>query len=252
MEYDVIENKILYIKNAIPEINDIFNFLDKTSNDLITKWLPWIEFGGYDRKRFFKDYGHSKSIYFSLANHYIDDSDYTETLEVIQKMIDSIDESWGIYKDIFKFTNPQNINKDFAILKYHDYKTNSSSSELGLHIDHPDPNNTNEHTMLIYYNNNYVGGEVIFPRIGVTVSPNAGDILMFSSVDPDLIHHTNAVTEGNKIFTLQLWQDGATKGYYRKANAPKTHSSHLTEGANNLIVCPNCNFWGSHDEFKMV
>lgn len=252
MEYQIIKNKILHIKNAIPEINNVFDFFDKTSNDLITKWLPWLEFGGYNQKRFFKDYGHSKSIYVSYINEYVNKPDYTETIEVIQKTIDSIDKSWVLYRDIFKLTNPGHISKDFAILKYHNYKTNPSSSELGLHIDHPDPNNTNEHTMLIYYNDNYIGGEVIFPRIGVTVSPNAGDILIFSSVDPELIHNTNAVTEGNKIFTLQLWQDGATKGYYQKENSTKSHASHLIEGNNNIIVCPNCNFWGRHDEFKMV
>lgn len=252
MEYEIIKNKILYIKDAIPEINNVFDFFDKTSNDLITEWRPWVEFGGYDKKRYFRDYGHSKSIYVSSIHEYVNKPDYTETIEVIQKTIDSIDESWGIYRDIFKFTNPQNINKDFAILKYHNYKTNSSSSELGLHVDHPDPNNTNEHTMLIYYNNNYVGGEVVFPRIDVTISPKAGDILIFSSVDPKLIHNTHAVTEGNKIFTLQLWQDGATKGYYKKGNDIKTHNSHLIEGINDITICPNCNFWGKHYEFKKL
>lgn len=252
MEYKIIKNKIIHFKNAIANVDEVFNFLDKKSNDLITDWLPWIEFGGYGDRRHFRDYGYSKSIYSSQLDYFKDNFDYSDTINILKSIIYDIEMAWDTYQQLFSISNPRNIQNDFAVLKYHDYATNSQSSELGLHVDHPDPNNTNEHTMLIYWNENYEGGEIVFPEIKETIIPKAGDIVTFSSVDRQLIHHTMPVTSGNKVFTLQLWQDGATKGFYSKDHTKNTHGSHLNDTKKNLVVCPNCNFWGKPDEFKMV
>lgn len=252
MEYEIIKKKILYIKNAISDVDSVFNFFNENSNDLVTDWLPWVEFGGSSNSRYFRDYGYSKSIYSSYVNDFQDNIEYKDTIAILQKTISSIEESWNIYKKQFNVSNPGNKQNDFAILKYHDYNVNSRSSELGPHLDHPDPKNTNEHTMLIYWNDSYEGGELFFPKINEVISPKAGDILIFSSVDPQLIHHTSPVTKGNKVFTLQLWQDGATKGFYKKGHDETQHNSDLIPDLNKIIVCPKCSFWGKNDEFKKL
>lgn len=261
MEYEIIKDKILHIKNAISNVDEVFSFLDTNHNELITDWLPWIEFGGYRdhasaetsiANRFFKDYGYSKSVYSSQLDKFKDDLNYPDTINILKSIVYDIEMAWDKYQQLFSISNPRNPQNDFAVLKYHDYITNRKSSELGLHVDHPDPSNTNEHSMLIYWNENYNGGELIFPKIEETIMPKAGDIIMFSSVDPKLIHHTKPVTNGNKIFTLQLWQDGVTKGFYSKDHTKNKHSAHLGHRETNFIVCPRCNFWGRPDEFKMV
>lgn len=252
MQYSVIENKIIHFKSAIPNIQEFLDFFNKNHNSLITEWLPWNEVGGYDQKRYFRDYGYSKSIYSSQCYKYKDNPDYLDTVRVLENFIYYVDTAWNQYVSFFDITSPKNNQSDFCILKYHEYSKNPDSSELGPHVDHPDPNNTGEHTMLIYYNDDYIGGEIIFPEIQKTLKPKAGDIITFSSVDPELIHYTKTVTEGSKIFTLNLWQDGATKGFYNKDHNKSRHNLHLNGEKKNLLVCPSCKFWGDEEEFGRI
>jgi len=78
------------------------------------------------------------------------------------------------------------INKDcvlshdtgYELLKY------EAGQFFGPHVDiiyNSDKFNRRRLSMLIYLNNNYTGGELNFPRHGMMLKPDVGDILMFPS-----------------------------------------------------------------------
>lgn len=68
------------------------------------------------------------------------------------------------------------------------------------------PNTANQRivTALIYLNEGFGGGETVFPKLGLSVVPRAGDVLVFDNVgadgkpDPRAVHAGVPVTRGSK------------------------------------------------------
>lgn len=52
-------------------------------------------------------------------------------------------------------------------------------------------------TMLLYLNDEYEGGEVVFPDLGITIRPKAGQVLCFPS-NRHFRHGVNPVTSGER------------------------------------------------------
>lgn len=56
---------------------------------------------------------------------------------------------------------------------------------------------------VVYFNENFKGGELVFPRIGFSYQPVTGDCLIFPST-ADYSHYVDRVLEGERI-VLPLW-----------------------------------------------
>lgn len=56
---------------------------------------------------------------------------------------------------------------------------------------------------LAYYLGNWTGGELVFPKINFEVTPEEGDLLIFSS-DRDYVHFTKEVTSGTRYCYIDV------------------------------------------------
>ena len=63
---------------------------------------------------------------------------------------------------------------------------------------------------MVYLNEVEAGGETVFPRLGVTLKPRTGTLLLWNNlsvdgeVNPWTIHHAMPVLEGSK-YVITLW-----------------------------------------------
>lgn len=85
-----------------------------------------------------------------------------------------------------------NLQRDegFRVLKY------GRGAEYKGHIDHH-PDNKRVLSIIGFLNDDFTGGEVVFPLIGVTVKPKAGSIILFPSNFP-YYHHVNPTGAGDE------------------------------------------------------
>jgi hypothetical protein len=216
MEYEIIDNRIFYFKNAIPNHKNIINFISNNNNKFISDWFEWKEF----KERGGRSYGFSKEIHGCIA----DDS---EAGTYVKEILNGINTACNIYKEAKQIDFKREWETDFPILKYHQIEIQDNGinelkevlgGELDAHLDHPDKNRLKEHTILVYYNDDFSGGELFFNKLNKTIKPEAGSIVMFQSVDPLTLHSTHPITNGTKYFTFQLWIDGPGKGWKDKTN----------------------------------
>ncbi len=211
MEYEVIDGKIFYFKNAIPNHKNIINFISNNNNNFISEWFEWKEF----KERGGRNYGFVKEIHGCVA-------DNSEAGKYVKEILNGINSACDIYKKENNIKHSRQWETDFPILNYHEFEIQDDEKFLGgylsPHLDHPDPKYLEEHTILVYYNDDFTGGELFFNTLNKTIKPEAGSIIMFQSVDPLTLHSTYPITKGSKYFTFQLWVDGPGKGWRDKNN----------------------------------
>ncbi len=59
---------------------------------------------------------------------------------------------------------------------------------------------------VVYFNDDFTGGELVFPKVGYSYQPIAGDCILFPSTT-DYSHYVDRVAEGERI-VLPLWFSG--------------------------------------------
>jgi predicted 2-oxoglutarate/Fe(II)-dependent dioxygenase YbiX len=67
------------------------------------------------------------------------------------------------------------------------------------------------YSALIYLNDDYCGGELNFDRIGVSMRPMAGQLIMFPS-SWDYAHSVTPITDGFKYMSAVFFTDGGCDG----------------------------------------
>lgn len=72
----------------------------------------------------------------------------------------------------------------------------------GMH-EHFDSNRPNDIATLIYLNDDYEGGEIYFPELGVGFKPRPGDLLCFPD-NPNFIHGVRNIESGIR-YTTPRW-----------------------------------------------
>lgn len=199
MDLDILHDKIFVFKKAIPNAKEMYDHFKDISNSAVSEWEDWRDDYGN------KDYGKTKSFYQKYwSNEYCDE----QSLSYLNNFIEILEQSTRIYAEKNNVKTERRKEKNFAMSSY-----NEKGSELPMHIDTPDNYIGEEHSILIYWNEDYEGGELYFENYPEIIKPNSGDIIIFSSTDKDLNHGTKPVTKGIKVFTLQMWVDGPGKGY---------------------------------------
>jgi prolyl 4-hydroxylase len=79
-------------------------------------------------------------------------------------------------------------NHDWIVLKY------DKSNFFKNHID-DSPSFSRTLSVLIYLNDEYTGGELVFDNFDVSYRPSAGDVVIFSSAFP-YRHRVEEITDG--------------------------------------------------------
>jgi hypothetical protein len=96
--------------------------------------------------------------------------------------------------------------EDLKVVKY----TKGGSIPIHADSDHPE---SRTHTILIYLNENYEGGETEFPYLNKQFKLNTGDIIYFHNYDSHgnstklALHQGNVVKSGEK-WIANLWVKG--------------------------------------------
>lgn len=103
-------------------------------------------------------------------------------------------------KSYFEHNNFCIVNEDegYGLLRYHPgsfYKLHSDFSGM-----YP---RTRILSVLLYLNDDFEGGELVFPRQGVTLKPEPGTVVVFPSCGA-YPHEAKAVTKGNK-YVVVTW-----------------------------------------------
>ena len=95
-----------------------------------------------------------------------------------------------------EFKVPWTQKENYEILKY---------GEGNFFIDHVDDGlyMTRKVSMVYYFNDDYEGGEIIFPRFGVEIKPKANQLLLFPAAYI-YNHNVNEVTSGTR-YSMVNW-----------------------------------------------
>jgi hypothetical protein len=87
---------------------------------------------------------------------------------------------------------------------------------MPLHLDHGSAMNksvglktgsghpTRDISCVLYYNDNYVGGEICFPNQNIVLKPKAGTFIYFPAED-NFPHEVKTVTKGSRWFSTVFW-----------------------------------------------
>lgn len=214
MEYEIMQNRIFYFKNAIPRHAEIITVLEENENDLVTPWIPWGNkyAESQEQKKSVLDlYGMGKVIY--DPDIYDKEGKLEKTNWVYRHIKQSIDECSEIYKkhmNIDEEINPRIPFSGFVIGKY------DENVPRGLHSDCP--YDDLEHSYVVYLNDNYEGGELNFPELNINFKPEAGSVVMFKSMDVDHIHQAGPATNGYKYIIPHFWRMGPSQGFIPYGN----------------------------------
>lgn len=185
-------NEIFYFTDSLNAPTEYIEFLEELdknelSHPYIEKWKIWK--ASNDESYI---YGEQKNI-----NNFIF-SDNEELNKKILYLINSIKES--LYMCVKSYCLSKNIKnyeikKDFAINKYY------LNKEMGPHTDSYKENFDKSFTILVYINDNYIGGEIEFPEQNIKIKPEAGSVLIFPTYSP-FLHQSHKVIEGKKYFAI--------------------------------------------------
>lgn len=209
---------ILYVENAIPASKDFLNAIEKESSQIIPEWQTWYN-GHADKDEngewTFKEerekqdgiYGILKTIDWDMSINKRNtlwprisvDSNYDEEHAKAYETIKLFDEP---YTELLEFWanrfnhKPFNyITKNYCIRQYY------PGSWMGAHIDrnYEDPRNSMDWTVLVYLNDDYEGGELVFPDYDITLKPSAGSAIFFPC---NAKHSVNKIHSGKKTFAF--------------------------------------------------
>ncbi|MGA1046811.1 MAG: 2OG-Fe(II) oxygenase [Minisyncoccia bacterium] len=206
MKYEILKEKIVYFTDAIPNHKDIINSLQNTENLLITKWITWGNkyASSVEQSKSSTDhYGTGKVLY---RIDYDKNKEYTDTYWIYESIHNAVLEASRIYKEIMSIpdSNPRIESGGYIVGKY------DVNTGRGLHSDCP--YDDLEHSYVIYLNDDYTGGELDFPELGLMFKPEAGSIVMFKSSDVDNIHQA-APSDNYKYIIPHFWRMGPSQGF---------------------------------------
>lgn len=106
--------------------------------------------------------------------------------------------------------------EDFYIEQHFGITVYDEGTSLPLHFDGDDADaevygrltpNGHPHrdiSTVLYLNDEFLGGELRFPRVGVSVNPRAGMLVMFPG-SKEFSHVVTTVTKGKRFIVPQFW-----------------------------------------------
>jgi Rps23 Pro-64 3,4-dihydroxylase Tpa1-like proline 4-hydroxylase len=122
----------------------------------------------------------------------------TETEILHERIFDRFDRDFKLAyeKYIQDFRVPVTQKEDYEILKY---------NEGNFFIDHVDDGlfMTRKVSIVYYFNDDYEGGEIVFPRFNVEIKPKANQLALFPA-NYMYNHNVNKVTKGTR-YSMVNW-----------------------------------------------
>lgn len=195
MKCNIVAPCINYYEDAY----DASEFIKLITEESEKDWprLSWerSSVGGENRQGIISE--HRSSMSMSLEP-IMTDSGLVQELDIIRtafvdiwKKIDDLVWDYRNNYDLF-LSNHEGL----AILKY------SDGSEYHLHVDGT-PQNRRQMSMVAYFNDDYIGGELEFPNFNIKLKPTAGSLILFPS-NYAYAHIAHPVTGGTK-YSMVTW-----------------------------------------------
>lgn len=178
--YEILGDKIVRFPRAIKSAAKILEYIQSLEhwNPSYIQNVPWAE---HIREDIVIDAPHDPEIF----------GDYGIALEAAQTEYDRL---FPNYIPLYEFDSQSEI--------YFSRYLNNGYIDVHSDIDsdNPDEDRSRAVSVICYYNDNYSGGELYFPRIGVEVKPEQGDIFMF----PCMEEHGAKKASSLDVFTKYL------------------------------------------------
>lgn len=222
-----LPNKIIYIENAFPESKKFLEEIDQEySSELqktIPEWEDWVDGGPVEvtledgtitwrqvldyengHRGVFKNinwdfYENRENTRWPRVEVYPGDSAEKRAAYEILKKIDMP------YKKMLQIWSEKTGNKfpSIWISKNYTIKKYKTGGIMGAHVDKniDNPENTMDWTALIYLNDDYEGGELVFENLKIELKPTAGSIIFFPCLEP---HRVKEITKGSKTYIFQF------------------------------------------------
>ena len=114
-----------------------------------------------------------------------------------QKIWEKIDPIVWDYRHVFELD--LEMDEGYRVLKY------GGGAEYHAHHDHF-RNNARSLSLVAFLNDNFTGGNLVFPRFNVNIQPKAGSVIMFPSNYPYLHIAEPVVEKDNTVkYSLVTW-----------------------------------------------
>jgi len=206
---------ILLYKNALPKELDIVNRLEATIGNSTTMPFMWCEaLVGYSQKM--PEY--RDCVDCKIGTTHIDHlHQYPQFAELKNIYTDTANAIRACMND---YQSRYNINMEYMeAINFIRYKENQ---HFQVHTDHGF-SYTCTVSSVVYFNDDYEGGELWFPYLDLTFKPAAGDIVMFPSTFI-YAHAAKPVTSGTKYSGVTMFdyndRNHDIKGSYDGVKAP--------------------------------
>jgi len=168
-----LEENIYYYTEIFNDPQDFINLIDSSSLD----WKDWFSSDGS------VIYGLKAGGPTPLPDNVLDNIKYI---------------AYSCFED---YSNKTGIVAGW-IPEYYTVQKYYPGSYMGPHVDSTDKTENKFPTlsMVIYFNDDYEGGNIVFPNQGIDVKPKAGSVVVFPSYEP-YIHDPKAVVSGTKYMS---------------------------------------------------
>lgn len=158
-----------------------------------------------------------KDLGVTVVNDFLNDEECQELINYLE----DVEPGWGNSTELRKMSfNPESDKIKELVLKclnkVKEYYGNnlfiaeyllsyySSGYSMNVHTDLEDGKDHFEVSVVTYLNNDFTGGDIVFPELGFRYSPKKGDIAIFLSKPKHNIHGVEVVKSG-KRYVMPIW-----------------------------------------------
>lgn len=198
--YEIVAEKVLHFPLALPNPAALIHLLENETSVAAGEWLPWHANGDPADTQ----YGELKKFTESRIDSESSELVKVQGKEFIENFYKTVNECIRNYYNylgldentpITYFQSPQNPRPDhIAIKKYF------IGEGLGPHPDW-EKEDPVAFTASMYFNDDYEGGDLGFPDLGVSVKPTPGSVIVFPS---SYLHQSTLMVRGTKYVTNTL------------------------------------------------
>jgi hypothetical protein len=181
-------NEIAQFADSVSESVLLTKFIEDTENmsgidDIISKWNT-INIG--------EILGDKKEIN-------VNNSDLNEprSLYIVNSIYSGIKFCTNRYMEMKNLPDESNVSKNIILEKH------QSGTEIDSAIQYKD---NNKYRALVFFNDDYEGGEVVFEKQHIQFKPLAGSIVVFPNRE-DFQFKLNKINSGNRYIVVHNWSN---------------------------------------------
>lgn len=199
LKYEVMAAGMVYYRDVVEKTDEVIGSIeyiqDQISLGVLTEAQPWHEWNGAspELEKFCKRH-------FLLDPLKINKLDplYDHISFVYEKIFGGIERSYNHYSTVLYPHASQNIKSKEGLLSILKYE------KTGYLPEHQDQGvSSRVLSTVAYLNDNYVGGEIYFPQVNITIKPESGSIIFFPS--NFVFTHTVKPIEDGYRYAVPQW-----------------------------------------------